>query len=84
MLRTITLLFFAAVRERAGTGQEQLDLPADVRTVGDLPALIERLHPSLAGSLVNVRYAVNETFADAETPLSTGDVVAVIPPVSGG
>ncbi|HEX4340132.1 MAG TPA: molybdopterin converting factor subunit 1 [Polyangiaceae bacterium] len=84
MPRPVTLLYFAAVREAAGTSEEQLELPDAVRTVGDLSPFIERRHPSLAGSLKSVRYAVDEVFAEPSTPLVAGAVIAVIPPVSGG
>ena len=59
-------------------------LPDDVRTVAELPAFLERAHPVLAARLGAVRFAVNEAFADPDTALVAGDVVAVIPPVSGG
>ncbi len=39
----LTVLYFAWLRERVGTGEETLSLPAGVRTVGDLIAwLVER------------------------------------------
>ncbi|HEX3596326.1 MAG TPA: molybdopterin converting factor subunit 1 [Polyangiaceae bacterium] len=84
MGRTITLLFFAAVREHAGKSEEAVELGEAVRTLADLPAFLERRYPSLAGRLGSVRYAVNEAFGDSDTPLAGGDVVAVLPPVSGG
>ena len=84
MARSITFLYFAGVREALGRAEEALVLPDDVRTVAELPAFLERAHPVLAARLGAVRFAVNEAFADPDTALVAGDVVAVIPPVSGG
>ena len=36
------LLYFAWVRERIGKTEETIDLPADVRTVGDLVGWLDR------------------------------------------
>jgi molybdopterin synthase sulfur carrier subunit len=80
----ITLLYFAGVRDAAGKSEEQVELPDGVRTVGALTAFLERRYPALVTRLGSVRYAVNETFADPDLELAAGDVVAVIPPVSGG
>jgi len=80
----ITVLYFAAVRDAIGKGEERLVLPAEVTTVAELSRFLENRHPALAGRLGSVRYAVNEVFAALEAPLAAGDVVAVIPPVSGG
>src|SRR5580692_11722783 len=38
MSQAVTILYFAWLRERIGTGSEALTLPVDVRTVGDLVA----------------------------------------------
>jgi molybdopterin converting factor small subunit len=38
----------------------------------------------LAGRLTSVRVAVDEEFADKSRELLGGEVVALIPPVSGG
>ena len=78
----ITILYFAAAREAAGTPRESLDLsPA---TVGDLRrALVER-HPAMARVLPQSRIAVNQEMAQDADSLPTGAEVAIIPPVSGG
>ena len=38
----------------------------------------------LAGSLTDLRIAVNLEFADAQQPLQPGDELAFLPPISGG
>jgi molybdopterin converting factor subunit 1 len=81
---TITLLYFAAVRELVGTDEEQLALPVGVMTIAELSAFLEQHRPALAGRLGAVRFARNETFAASDEPLEDGDVVALIPPVAGG
>lgn len=82
--RTITVLYFAAVRELVGRDEERLVLPEAVGTVGALSAHLEGLHEALAGRLSAVRFARNEVFAGLGEALADGDVVAVIPPVAGG
>ncbi len=74
----ITVRLFAALRERAGWSQRELDLP-DGAVVGDVwPALgIGDEPPGLA-------YARNREYAAREAAIAAGDEVAVIPPVSGG
>ncbi|HLV21164.1 MAG TPA: molybdopterin converting factor subunit 1 [Polyangiaceae bacterium] len=80
----VTILYFAAVRELAGVSEERLQLPANIDTVARLVTHLEALHAPLAGRLRSVRVARNETFVDATEPLSDGDTIALIPPVSGG
>jgi molybdopterin converting factor subunit 1 len=84
MPKSVTLLYFAAVRDAAGVGEECVELPDDVQTVAALAAWLEKRRPAFAGRLGSVRLAVNETFAEPETCLAAGDVIALIPPVSGG
>lgn len=81
---TITLLYFAAVRELVGIDEERAILPDDVVTVGDLAAFVAARHPALEGRLASVRFARNETFVTNDERLADGDVVALIPPVAGG
>ena len=74
----LSVRLFAGLRERAGTGTQTISLP-DGSTVGDLWALL-----NLGDEPSGLAYAVNKTYAAAETALSDGDEVALIPPVSGG
>jgi molybdopterin synthase catalytic subunit len=74
----ITVRLFAGLRERAGTGERELELPdgARVSVVWDALALGEQ-----PGGLL---YAVNRSYSPRDTVLADGDEVALIPPVSGG
>jgi molybdopterin synthase catalytic subunit/molybdopterin converting factor small subunit len=72
----VTVRLFAALRERAGWSEQQLD---GVERVADVwPALALGEEP--AGLL----YAVNREYAESDRALANGDEVALIPPVSGG
>lgn len=83
----ITVLYFARLREALGRGQEQLALPAAVRDVEGVRALLrarggqwqQELAPGTA-----VRAAVNQAVAAGDTPVADGDEVAFFPPVTGG
>ena len=74
----VRVRLFAALRERAGAGEVELELPDDAR-VADA---IERLGDVVDG--VPVVMAVNQAYADNDSPLQAGDELALIPPVSGG
>ena len=81
---TITLLYFAAIRDLVGRDEERLALPDDVRTIADLAAFLSKRYPALDGRLGSVRFARNETFAATDEAIADADVVALIPPVAGG
>ncbi len=80
----IQLLYFAALRERMQSAGETVLLPNEVTTVASLGSWLERERPRLRGALTAVRYAVGDEFATAQQELRAGDVVALLPPVSGG
>ena len=82
--RPISLLYFAALRDLMGRSSEQIELPAAVEDVGRLIEFLEASRPALRGVLGSVRFAVGDEFASLERRLEPGDVVALIPPVSGG
>jgi MoaE-MoaD fusion protein len=74
----VRIRLFAGLRERAGTGSRTLDLPEGA-TLGDVwPEL------GLGDEPPGILYAVNRRYSDRGSPLSPGDEVALIPPVSGG
>jgi MoaE-MoaD fusion protein len=74
----ITVRLFAVLRERAGRDELELDLPDGAR-VADALAAVAHLAPG-----VPLVLAVNREYAVPESPLSAGDELAVVPPVSGG
>jgi len=80
----VSVRLFAILRERAGTNELELQLPAGA-TVADALAELAR-RPGLAEPLtrIEVATAVNREWARPETPLRAGDELALIPPVSGG
>ena len=80
----VRVLYFAAVRDLVGRDAEELTLPSSVRDVATLAAHLESLHEPLRARLGAVRFAVDEQFAEPDTPLHDGATVAVIPPVAGG
>jgi molybdopterin converting factor subunit 1 len=80
----VRALYFAAVRDVTGLAEETLELPEDVRTVGELEVFLTRRYPALAAHAASLRYARNEAFAETSELLRDGDVIAVIPPVAGG
>jgi MoaE-MoaD fusion protein len=75
---TVRVRLFAALRERAGSDEVEIELPEGAR-VGDA---LESLG-DLAGGL-HLVMAVNREYADADAPLAPGDELALVPPVSGG
>jgi len=83
----IKLLYFARLREALGTGREQIPLPAGVVTLGALRAFLAARGDAWAREMSwerNLRAAVNQDIATADTPLRDGDEVAFFPPVTGG
>ena len=82
--RRITVLYFAAVRERVGRDRDELELPPEIADVQAFSAWLERENPALRGALGQCRFAVGEEFRKPNHVIFSGDVVAVIPPVSGG
>ena len=83
----LTILYFAALRERVGFAREECEVPATVTTVGALRDwIVARGAPwaDAFGALPRVRAAVNHAMADAETALPDRAEVAFFPPVTGG
>jgi molybdopterin synthase catalytic subunit len=76
----VRIRLFAMLRERAGTSELELELPDGARVRDALAA------PQVAALAegLSLVMAVNREYADGEAPLSQGDELALVPPVSGG
>ncbi|HYU79375.1 MAG TPA: molybdopterin converting factor subunit 1 [Vicinamibacterales bacterium] len=79
----VTVRLFARLRDLAGTGELEREVPAGatVRTVWDS---LTREFPDLAPYAESLSCAVNIDYARMTTAVSEGDEVAFLPPVSGG
>lgn len=82
----INLKYFASVREALGSG-EQVVLPPDAHTVGDVRAWLLARGEPWASTLAEgraLRMACNQRMCDASAAVAPGDEVAFFPPVTGG
>jgi molybdopterin synthase catalytic subunit len=71
----VTVRLFAGLRERAGWSQKEID----AGRVDEVWAQLD-----LGNEPEGLLYAVNRSYAPPEAQLAEGDIVALIPPVSGG
>ncbi|XP_068105548.1 molybdopterin synthase sulfur carrier subunit [Hyperolius riggenbachi] len=82
----VVVLYFAKSSELAGVRSENVTLPREL-TSKELWERIAALHPRLRVIEDHVVLAVRQkyvTIGDEVIKLSSGDEVAIIPPISGG
>ena len=79
----VKVLFFASLRDRAGTRQTTIELP-DHAVVSDLKSNLRTTFPELSEALGSTLVSINREFAFDEDPIPEGAEVALFPPVSGG
>ncbi len=79
--QTLTIQYFAILREQAGRSAETLQSRAP-----DARALYEELRTLRQLQLrpEQLRVAINDAFGDWSQPLKAGDRIAFLPPVAGG
>jgi len=77
---SVTVLYFASLRDAAGVGSEIVDKPVS------LPALYAQLRArhGFAITQEKLRVAVDGAFSDWNAVVGDGAEIAFIPPVSGG
>ena len=81
------LLYFAWVRERVGKPEEEIELPAEIATVGDLMSWLARRGEEYAHAFENprvIRAAVDRTHVKADTAIAGAREIAFFPPMTGG
>jgi MoaE-MoaD fusion protein len=79
----VHVLFFGQLKEITGVSEEDAEL-SDGARVEDLFERYGRRFPKLAEFRPSIAASVNQEYAGWRAPLSTGDEVAFLPPVSGG
>lgn len=77
-MATVTLRYFASIRERRGRASEQLE-------VNGTPTAAELWRQACGEPLPpNTLVAINQEYARPEAAVRAGDEVAFFPPVTGG
>ncbi len=83
----IEMLYFAWVREVVGRGQERVDPPAGVETVGALIGWLAASSQTHAAAFENrerLRAAIDQAFVTLDAPIAGAKEIAIFPPVTGG
>ena len=83
----IQLRYFASVREALGTSGETVELPSQVRTLGEVRAYLRMRGGAWEQTLGEgrvLRMAWNHQMSGPDTPIAEGGEVAFFPPVTGG
>lgn len=77
---SVTVLYFASLRDAAGIASEIVDRPAS------LPELYAQLRARHGFAMApdKLRVAIDGAFSDWGAPVDDGAEIAFIPPVSGG
>ncbi len=81
------LRYFAWVRERIGTAEEDIELPAEVVTVRDLLTWLQKRDGGYAEALRHpeaIRVAINQEHVDHKERLDGAREIALFPPMTGG
>lgn len=79
----MTVLLFAAARDRVGQSRVDVELPPG-STVATLKAELPAQHPELAGIAAKAVVAVDQEYVRDDMALRPDQEIALIPPVSGG
>ncbi len=79
----INVKLFARARELACAPEVKLSLPAGTTASGAIHALVSAA-PALREISPYLRVAVNHRLVEPEHPITEGDEVAMLPPMSGG
>ena len=81
------ILYFAWVREKVGRAEETRDVPANVRTVGDLVTWLKTQGPEYESAFAQahvIRAALDRAHVKPDAALGGAKEVAFFPPVTGG
>ena len=77
---TITVKFFASMRDKMGRGEDNVPVEGDAMTVADVWNKVADGQDLPESTLI----AVNMEYTDSNQTVKDGDEVAFFPPVTGG
>jgi molybdopterin synthase sulfur carrier subunit len=79
----VKVLYFSSVKDKLKKQLEELEIKENA-TVEELINVLQKKYPEAKDNFLNAMIAVNEEYKDKNYTLKNNDVVAIIPPVSGG
>jgi molybdopterin synthase sulfur carrier subunit len=83
----VKVLYFAWVRERIGKGEEELEPPPEVATIGQLVDWLTRRGDEYAHAFANpkvIRAAIDRSHVRADAKIAGAREIAFFPPMTGG
>lgn len=83
----VRIVYFAWVRERIGKGEEELDIPDEVKTAGDLVSWLATLGEGYEEALRvprAIRVAVNQEHVEHNELIAGAREIGIFPPMTGG
>jgi molybdopterin synthase sulfur carrier subunit len=81
------ILYFARLKQIIGKGEEEVDIPADVKTVSGLIDFLKARgqdYEAAFGDRRVVRAALDQSHAQLDAPIAGVREIAFFPPVTGG
>ncbi len=84
---SVTIKYFAWLRERVGKAEEEVSLPAHVKTLADLIAHLRRQGEEYDHAFATegvVRAALDKRHAPLEAAIGDAREIAFFPPMTGG
>lgn len=85
--RTLSVRYFAWVREKTGISEERIAVPANVVTVGDLALWMQTRGPEFAAAFAKpdaIRAALDHRHVKADAVIGQAREIGFFPPVTGG
>lgn len=82
-MNQITVLFFATLRDKAGTRSTTLEIDSGA-TIEQLKLLLVAKYPNLDGLMEHCLASINHEYHFDESEIPAGAEIAFFPPVSGG
>jgi molybdopterin synthase sulfur carrier subunit len=78
----VKVLYFSQVKDKVGKNEEEIEFEG--KTLKDLVDVLVNKYPNIGDILKRSMFAVNESYETMDYNLQDNDIIAIIPPVSGG
>jgi molybdopterin synthase sulfur carrier subunit len=78
----VKVLYFSQVKDKIGKNEEEVEFEG--KTLKDLVDVLVNKYPNIKDILKRSMFAVNESYETMDYNLQDSDIIAIIPPVSGG